>query len=112
MVHAEVGRGPSEYGVTFNASTTKLQYSIAGWRAVAWGLALVAGSRLQLEPISRGPWRLRLTLLPPNSDEPPAPAAEALPSVSADEAMEEGSEDSSGPDSAAAPPDSAGELSM
>lgn len=60
----------SEYGVRVLSSTGVRcqQYHISvGWPAVLWGLRLKAGDRLQLEPISRAPWRLRLTLLPPDS---------------------------------------------
>lgn len=45
---------------------------------MARDLGLKVGDRLQLEPISQQPWRLRLSLQLPDSDEPPAPTAEPL----------------------------------
>lgn len=60
--------GLTEYDVkiTSRMCQNNLSYSIrAGWPAVAMGLK--GGDRVQLEPVSREPWRLRLTLLPVDS---------------------------------------------
>ena len=42
----------------------------SGWAAVAHDLGLKVGDQVRLQPISRDPWRLRLTLLPPDSGAP------------------------------------------
>ena len=71
MKNCMTGAGPiffSETGVSILRSTQrsgKVRYSIgSGWLAVVRALGLKAGDRVQLEPVSRDPWRLRLTVLP------------------------------------------------
>ena len=69
---------PSEYSVTIVVlarSRERYQYFISGgWQALARGLGLKVGDRVQLEPLSRDPWRLRLALLPPSAAPSGAPS--------------------------------------
>ena len=63
----------SDYGIKITSNkrldNSSQEYRISsGWLAVVRDLKLKAGDRVQLEPISRDPWRLRLTLLPTESD--------------------------------------------
>ena len=66
-----IGAGPtcsSDTGVSILRSTRRsgtVHYSIgSSWLAVVRALGLKAGDRVQLEPVSRDPWRLRLSVLP------------------------------------------------
>lgn len=70
------GAGPNassycEYSVTIVVlarSRQRYQYFISGgWQALARGLGLTVGDRVQLQPLSRDPWRLRLSLEPADS---------------------------------------------
>ena len=76
VIHYVDDAGPgvlSEYSVMVTAQSQKgegpiQRYLISGgWPAVARDLKLKAGDRVQLKPVSRDPWRLRLTLLPTDS---------------------------------------------
>ena len=42
-----------------------------GWTAAVRGMQLRVGDLVQLEPVCRDPWRLRLSLLPPDDDVAP-----------------------------------------
>ena len=46
-------------------------YIGVGWHAAVRGLQLRVGDLVQLEPVCRDPWRLRLSLLPPDDDVAP-----------------------------------------
>ena len=74
----------SDYGIKITSNkrldNSSQEYRISsGWLAVVRDLKLKAGDRVQLEPISRDPWRLRLTVLPTESGRLPTVNAEPLP---------------------------------
>ena len=55
-----------QYSVTMVWRTVrgKPVYTIAsGWRSVVRGMGLKEGDHIQLEPVSRDPWRLKLAVL-------------------------------------------------
>ena len=64
---------PAEYNVSIKEHrkmiNTKTEYRITiGWLAAVRGMQLRVGDLMQLEPVCRDPWRLRLSLLPPDDD--------------------------------------------
>ena len=97
----------SDYGITI-ISNKRLDCAgqeyriIGGWQAVVRDLRLKAGDRVQLEPISRNPWRLRLTVLPTESGRLLPLNAEPLPRGSEAEVGAQG--DSQSRSSAASEP--------
>ena len=60
----------SDFGVAVVKRTASWgqNFTISGWGAVQRALGLQSGNRVQLDPISRDPWHLRLSLLPAVAD--------------------------------------------
>ena len=76
VMDAADSSSPAEYNISMKAHRNRnngcTQYRIGvGWPAAARGMQLRVGDLVQLEPVCRDPWRLRLSLLPPDDDVAP-----------------------------------------